>query len=162
MLFYCEMDPWRQRFGEILINIQNCSFTKIHLKISSAKKRPFCPAGDELKLIIFGHCMALWSNVTLRILVDTGLGNGLLPIIGAKPLPGAETDVNLSLNRCSPKQIKSLQRTYTYGIFREYIRFHADPAPWAHWGLKNSKTFQTTFSNALSWVKIVVFGVKLP
>ena len=35
-------------FSEILIKIQIFSFTKMHLKISSAKRRPFCPGGDEL------------------------------------------------------------------------------------------------------------------
>ena len=35
-------------FSEILIKIQNYSFTKMHLKISSAKWQPFCPGGDEL------------------------------------------------------------------------------------------------------------------
>ena len=31
--------------SEILIKVQNFSFTKMHLKISSAKWRPFCPGG---------------------------------------------------------------------------------------------------------------------
>ena len=35
-------------FSEILIKIQNFSFIKMHLKISSAKWRPFCPERDEL------------------------------------------------------------------------------------------------------------------
>ena len=35
-------------FSEILIKIQNFLFTEIHLKISSAKWRTFCPRGDEL------------------------------------------------------------------------------------------------------------------
>ena len=35
-------------FSAISIKIQNFSFTKMHLKISSAKRRPFCPGGDEL------------------------------------------------------------------------------------------------------------------
>ena len=35
-------------FSEILIKIQFFSFTKIHLKISSVKWRPFCPGRDEL------------------------------------------------------------------------------------------------------------------
>ena len=35
-------------FGEISIKIQNFSLTKMHLKISSAKWRLFCPWGDEL------------------------------------------------------------------------------------------------------------------
>ena len=36
-------------FNEILIKIQNVSFTKMHLKISSAKWRLFCPGEDELR-----------------------------------------------------------------------------------------------------------------
>ena len=35
-------------FSIILIKIQNFSFTKVHLKLSSAKWWPFCPRGDEL------------------------------------------------------------------------------------------------------------------
>ena len=37
------------KFREIRIKIQNVYFTKIHLKMSSAKWRPFCPGGDDLK-----------------------------------------------------------------------------------------------------------------
>ena len=37
---------------EILIKIQNFSFTKMHLKISSVKWQPFCPGGDELSELI--------------------------------------------------------------------------------------------------------------
>ena len=40
--------PLGANFSEILIKIQNFSFTKTHLKISSAKWRPFCAGGDEL------------------------------------------------------------------------------------------------------------------
>ena len=40
--------PLRTNFKEILIKILNFSFTKMHLKILSAKWRPFCPRGDEL------------------------------------------------------------------------------------------------------------------
>ena len=45
MLGYCQLDPQEQTSGEILIKIQNFSFTKMHLKISYAKWRPFCPGG---------------------------------------------------------------------------------------------------------------------
>ena len=41
--------PLGTNFSEILIKIQNLSFQKMLLKISSAKWRPFCPGGDELK-----------------------------------------------------------------------------------------------------------------
>ena len=34
--------------SEILIKIQTFSFTKMHLNVSSAKKQPFCPGGNEL------------------------------------------------------------------------------------------------------------------
>ena len=34
--------------SEIVIKIRNFSFMKMHLKISSAKWRPFCPGGDVL------------------------------------------------------------------------------------------------------------------
>ena len=52
------------KFSEILIKIQDFSFPKMHLKMSSAKWRPFCPGGDELKLIIavpyLNHMGNLW------------------------------------------------------------------------------------------------------
>ena len=40
--------PLGTNFSEILIKIQNFSFMKMHLKISSAKRRPFCPGEDKL------------------------------------------------------------------------------------------------------------------
>ena len=40
--------PWGTNLSEILIEIQNFSFTKMHLKIPSAKWPPFWPWGDEL------------------------------------------------------------------------------------------------------------------
>ena len=40
--------PLGTNFSEILIKIQNLSFTKMHLKGSSAKWQPFCPGEDEL------------------------------------------------------------------------------------------------------------------
>ena len=39
--------PLGTNFSEIWIKIQTFSFTKMHLKLSSAKW-PFCPGGDEL------------------------------------------------------------------------------------------------------------------
>ena len=38
--------PLGTNFSEILIKIQNFWFTKMHLKISSAKWQPFCPGGE--------------------------------------------------------------------------------------------------------------------
>ena len=45
--------PLGANFSEILINIQ---FTKMNLKISSAKWRPFCPGEDELKMVDQDSC----------------------------------------------------------------------------------------------------------
>ena len=40
--------PLRTNFGDIVSKIQNFSFTKMHLKISSAKRQPFVHGGDDL------------------------------------------------------------------------------------------------------------------
>ena len=40
--------PLGTDFNEILITIQNFSFTKMHLKVSSEKWWPFCPGRDNL------------------------------------------------------------------------------------------------------------------
>ena len=48
MLGYCQSELQEKKFSEILIKIQNFSFAKMHLKVSSAKWQPFCPGGDEL------------------------------------------------------------------------------------------------------------------
>ena len=44
--------PLGTNFSEILIKIQNFSFTKMHVKRSSAKWQPFCPWGEELSVDI--------------------------------------------------------------------------------------------------------------
>ena len=40
--------PLGKNFSEILIEIRAFSFNEMHLKMSSAKWRPFCPGRDEL------------------------------------------------------------------------------------------------------------------
>ena len=40
--------PLETNFMEILIKIQNFSLTKMHMKISPVKWRPFCSGGNEL------------------------------------------------------------------------------------------------------------------
>ena len=72
MLGYCQLDPWEKNFSEIITNF---SFTKMQLKISSAKRRPFCPGRDELT-----H----WDLVTLYGLSLTQVMAGCL--VKAKPL----------------------------------------------------------------------------
>ena len=41
--------PLERNFSEILIKISKFPFTQMHLKISSAKWRPFSPGRDELR-----------------------------------------------------------------------------------------------------------------
>ena len=49
-------------FSEIFIKVQTFSLTKMHLKISSAKWRPFLPGGDE-----FIYKMICECNKTLHV-----------------------------------------------------------------------------------------------
>ena len=42
--------PLGTNFSENLVEYHTFSFKKMYMKISSAKGRPFCPGGDELKL----------------------------------------------------------------------------------------------------------------
>ena len=46
---FLSIGPFRTNFSGILIKIQDFSFTKMHLKISSAKWQPFCAGGNEIK-----------------------------------------------------------------------------------------------------------------
>ena len=47
---YCELDPKEHiSMNFFKLKLQTFSFTKLHLKISSAKWWPFCPGADELK-----------------------------------------------------------------------------------------------------------------
>ena len=43
--------PWETNYSEILIGIQTFSFKKMHLKMSSAKWRPFCLGLNVLILV---------------------------------------------------------------------------------------------------------------
>ena len=45
------LGPLGTNFNEILIGIQTFSFEKMHLKMSSAKWRPFCLGLNVLKLL---------------------------------------------------------------------------------------------------------------
>ena len=48
--------PWGTNFSEILIGIQTFSLKKMHLKMSSAKWRPFCFGLNELKQSLNNTC----------------------------------------------------------------------------------------------------------
>ena len=64
--------PLGTNFTEILTKIQNFSFTKMHMKISSAKRQPSCPGGDELSCIFFqfvSHLVKLTEQCTKSQLI---------------------------------------------------------------------------------------------
>ena len=48
VLGYCQLDPYEQISVKFYSNCKNFSFTKMHLKISSANWQPFCPGGGGL------------------------------------------------------------------------------------------------------------------
>ena len=71
---FLSIRPLGTNLYDILIKIQKFSFTKMHLKVSSARWRPFCHRGDELTsritsltpcyLIpcVFGACKCFTKN----------------------------------------------------------------------------------------------------
>ena len=73
--------PLGTNFSEILIKMQNFSFMKMHLKISSVKRRRFCPGEMSRSLIywclaygkidiikICSLCKTLRTTIYLRII----------------------------------------------------------------------------------------------
>ena len=58
--------PFITNFNEILIGIQTFSFKKMHLKVSSAKLRPFCLGLNVSKwFIVIRYCMQQQRNKVL-------------------------------------------------------------------------------------------------
>ena len=72
-------------FSEIFIKIQNFSFAKMHLKISSAKQLPFCPGGEEL---MAGNVYASENWVII------GIANDLMPI-WHQAIVGSNADLSI-------------------------------------------------------------------
>ena len=72
MQTYCKLNQWT-KCSEIRIKIQVFSFMKMHLKMSSAKLRPFSSEGDELThrgrhladdrftlIFLYDFCFVFW------------------------------------------------------------------------------------------------------
>ena len=62
------IEPLGTNFSEILTRIRKVSFTKMHLKISSAKRRPFGPRVDELDTPL-RYCMLKPWNVLMNYMI---------------------------------------------------------------------------------------------
>ena len=70
--------PLRTNFSEILIGIQTFSFRKMHLKVSSAKWRPFCLGLNELKT---GSVVTIEScYISHALLINTCVWQGRITI----------------------------------------------------------------------------------
>ena len=63
--------PWGTNFSEILIGIQTFSFKKMHLKMSSAKLRPFCLGLNVLKQHIYIGILSEWISEKFSCLFTT-------------------------------------------------------------------------------------------
>ena len=69
--------PLGTNFSEILIEILTFSFKKMHLKVSSTKRRPFCLG---LNVLTLRQPADIWPNGMRKwILVIIGWGNYFLP-----------------------------------------------------------------------------------
>ena len=59
--------PLGTHSSEILIGVQTFSFKKMHLKMSSAKWRPFCPGLNVLTKPPLNQSMGGWLELTLDV-----------------------------------------------------------------------------------------------
>ena len=57
-------------FSEILIQILTISFKKMHLKVSSAKWRPFCLGLNVLTLLVLVKCIYRGPNLVSTVSVN--------------------------------------------------------------------------------------------
>ena len=92
--------PLGTKFNEILIKIQIFSFMKMHLRISSAKWRPFCPGGDGLyqedealhyKLFVAAHRFA--GSVMRKKLSWDSMVMQMHLLCGLNCLPGGQFNI---------------------------------------------------------------------
>ena len=91
--------PLGIKFSEIFIEIDIFSVNKMHLKMSSGKRRPSCLG---LNVLSTPFTVAQWGNKTTQILAIIVSGNGLVPY-GTKPLP----ETMLTYQWCDLKAVGS-------------------------------------------------------
>ena len=74
--------PLERNVRKFFIEIRNFSFMKMHLKISSAKWRPFCPGGYELDHRPYSRQVTEWRECDVAIHPPSSVypkaGNGAL------------------------------------------------------------------------------------
>ena len=80
--------PLWTNFSEILIEILTFSFKKMHLKVSSAKRRPFCLGLNVLtQWSLLTHiCQKAYYSCNC-VIITSGNGLSVSKLFGVKPLP---------------------------------------------------------------------------
>ena len=68
MMEYCLTGTLGTNLSEILSEINTFSFTKMHLKMTSAKWRPFCPALNVLSKLHSCCIFTFWANWVNNVL----------------------------------------------------------------------------------------------
>ena len=123
--------PLETNFSEISIKIHISSFSKMYLKMSSAKWWPFCFS---------------------------------LNVLGRFPLKEGQntTVLHSQYHGCWCTGNTRSQGISRYGTDLVSLEYSSHEKEWlTHWGWeKMAAIFQTTFSNALAWMKIIVFWCK--
>ena len=84
VLGYCELNHWEQTLVSFFIKIQNVSFTKMHMKISSAKWQPFCPGRNGL--IGAMNIIAPLTNITHDLIKRSMSYHPLFPLTVLQPI----------------------------------------------------------------------------
>ena len=132
--------PLRTHFSENLFKMQQFSLKKMHLKMSSAKRRPFC-----LGLNVLSHTHPQTDHICRSIpsqCVSTRHGFGE----GSSPWGGA------CMNEQFRMYCKTYNTIYKYSVI--IIRI-------THWDRdKVAVIVQTKFSNAFPWMKMNEFRIK--
>ena len=135
-------------FSEILNEIQTFSLKKIRFKMSSAKCRTFCLGLNVLTRISLGEVITEWESLgpyfciihLKEILHEVLMNKSLTCVLG----------YNFEITVTSP-------RGHWVDMLHLILEQHPGPNL-THWGRdKMAAIFQTTFSNAFSWMKYMNF-----
>ena len=122
--------PLGTNVSKILMKIWNFSFTKVHLKILSAKWRPFCSGGDELifkpsfclvasqskpmfKKYFWLNCVLTGNGLKWNGALDVRTHRGNFIIFQGNQMAAQPTPTILRAQRCDLKWIWNNQCNHT-------------------------------------------------
>ena len=142
--------PLGTNFNEILIEILTFSFKKMRLNVSSAKRRPFCLGLNELilyVLISFVFYIISWN-------CDSSINHPHQEHISTEFCMKYKKKIILgNVFQNVVDKMAAILSSSQYVIYHLFISVYS-----THRGRENlAAIFQTTFSNAFSWLKIFKF-----